>query len=118
MDPKPATPPPTPPSTTDAPTRSAVDAAVLATYAAFIATGFAFASWASRIPQVRDGLRLDPSELGLVLLAIAAGSLIALPLSGLIVSRFGSRWTVRTMAHGASLRRITRRRPTVLSRSN
>ena len=98
MDPKPATPTPAPPSTTDAPTRAAVDAAVLATYAAFISTGFAFASWASRIPQVRDGLRLDPSELGLVLLAIAAGSLIALPLSGLIVSRFGSRWTVRTMA--------------------
>jgi predicted MFS family arabinose efflux permease len=87
MDPKP-----------DAPTRSAVDAAVLATYAAFISTGFAFASWASRIPQVRDRLALDPSELGLVLLAIAAGSLIALPLSGLIVSRVGSRRTVQAMA--------------------
>jgi len=87
MDPKP-----------DAPTRSAVDAAVLATYAAFISTGFAFASWASRIPQVRDRLALDPSELGLVLLAIAAGSVIALPLSGVIVSRFGSRRTVQAMA--------------------
>src|SRR4029079_14775386 len=98
MDPKPATPTPAPPSTTDAPTRAAVDAAVLATYAAFISTGFAFASWASRIPQVRDGLRLDPSELGLVLLPIAAGSLIALPLSGLIVSRFGSPWTAPALA--------------------
>ena len=66
--------------------------------AVFIATGFAFASWASRIPQVRDRLVLDPSQLGLVLLAIAAGSLIALPLSGVIVGHVGSRWTVLSMA--------------------
>jgi fucose permease len=77
---------------------ASVRSAVLATYAVFIASGIAFASWASRIPQVRDGLHLDPSELGLVLLAIAAGSVIALPLSGVIVGHFGSRWTVRTTA--------------------
>jgi predicted MFS family arabinose efflux permease len=75
-----------------------VQPAALATSAAFIATGFAFASWASRIPQVRDRLQLDPAELGLVLLAIAAGSLIALPLSGVIVGRFGSRRTVAALA--------------------
>ena len=78
--------------------RRAVDAAIRATYAAFIATGFAFSSWASRIPQVKNGLDLDPSALGLVLLAIAAGSVPALPLSGPIVSRFGSRRTVTIMA--------------------
>jgi fucose permease len=75
-----------------------VRSAVLATYAVFIASGLAFASWASRIPQVRDRLELDPSELGLVLLAIAAGSVIALPLSGVVVGHFGSQWTVRTTA--------------------
>jgi fucose permease len=75
-----------------------VRSAVLATYAAFIASGIAFASWASRIPQVRDQLELDPSELGLVLLAIAAGSVIALPISGVVVGHFGSQWTVRTTA--------------------
>ncbi|MET0694377.1 MAG: MFS transporter [Propionibacteriaceae bacterium] len=75
-----------------------VSAGVRATYAAFIFTGFSFASWASRIPQVRDRLELDPSQLGLVLLAIAAGSLIALPLSGTIVGRYGSRRTVAVMA--------------------
>lgn len=79
-------------------TSASVRAGVLATYAAFIFTGFAFASWASRIPQVRDGLQLDPSELGLLLLAIAAGSLVALPLSGMVVARLGSRRTVATMA--------------------
>ena len=49
-------------------------AATRATYLAFIGAGFAFASWASRIPQVRDRLELDASSLGLVLLAVAAGS--------------------------------------------
>src|SRR6476659_1685117 len=75
-----------------------VRSAVLATYAVFIGSGVAFASWASRIPQVRDRFRLDPSELGIVLLAMAAGSVIALPLSGVIIGHFGSRWTVRTTA--------------------
>ena len=75
-----------------------VRGATSATYAAFGGSGFAFASWASRIPQVRDGLRLQPSRLGLVLLAIAAGSLLALPLSGAVIARVGSRRTVRAMA--------------------
>lgn len=79
-------------------TPPAVRAATTATYAAFIGSGFAFASWASRIPQVRDRLHLDPAALGLVLLAIAAGSLLALPLSGAVVSRIGSSRTVTAMA--------------------
>jgi fucose permease len=81
---------------TSAGINASVRSAVLATYAVFIASGIAFASWASRIPQVRDRLHLDPSELGLLLLAIAAGSVIALPLSGVIIGHFGSRWTVRS----------------------
>ncbi len=85
--------------TTAAPVRAeAIRAATTATYAAFIGSGFAFASWASRIPQVRDRLDLDPGALGLLLLAIAAGSLLALPLSGPIVTRIGSSRTVKTMA--------------------
>jgi MFS family permease len=76
----------------------AVRAATAATYAAFIGSGFAFATWASRIPQVRDRLGLEPATLGLVLLAVAAGSLLALPLSGPVVTRFGSRRTVMSMA--------------------
>jgi predicted MFS family arabinose efflux permease len=73
-------------------------AAVRGTYVAFIGAGFAFASWAARIPQVRDRLHLSPSELGLMLLSIAGGSLIALPLSGPIVHRLGPSRTVASMA--------------------
>ncbi|CCH88688.1 putative MFS-type transporter [Modestobacter italicus] len=81
-----------------APSGSQVQAAIRATYAAFIGAGFTFASWASRIPQVRTHLDLGPSELGLVLLAIAAGSVVALPASGPLIARFGSRRTVTSMA--------------------
>ena len=69
-----------------------------ATAAAFIGSGFAFASWASRIPQVRDQLHLDAAGLGLVLLAIAAGSVLALPLSGPVVAHWGTRRTTAGMA--------------------
>ncbi|MEV0714085.1 MFS transporter [Asanoa sp. NPDC050611] len=84
--------------TSSTPTSATVRSATAATYAAFIGSGFAFASWAARIPQIRDNLDLDPAALGLVLLAIAAGSLVALPLSGPVVTRIGSARTVQAMA--------------------
>jgi MFS family permease len=78
--------------------RQDVRGGVRGTYIAFIGSGFAFASWASRIPQVRSHLHLSPSQLGLVLFSIALGSLLALPLSGPVVHRLGSRRTVLWMA--------------------
>ena len=75
-----------------------LNGAIRATYGVFAANGMAFASWASRIPQVRDRLGLSPAGLGLVLLASAVGSVIALPLSGVIVGRFGTRATVTSMS--------------------
>jgi predicted MFS family arabinose efflux permease len=85
------------PVTLDQPA-AGVRAASRATYAAFIWSGASMASWASRIPQIRDSLHLTPSRLGLVLLSIAAGSLVSLVASGHIVARFGSRRTVAAMA--------------------
>jgi predicted MFS family arabinose efflux permease len=84
--------------TLTSPPPAQVKLASRATYGAFIGSGFAFASWAARIPQIRDRLHLSPSELGLVLLAVAGGSIIALPLSGPVVTRLGSRRTVAAMA--------------------
>jgi MFS family permease len=69
-----------------------------ATYAAFIAMGAGGASWAARIPQIRTSLQLSSAQLGLVLLCVAFGSLISLPLAGAIVHRFTSRRTVGAMA--------------------
>ena len=72
--------------------------ATLAVHAVFIASGFAFASWASRIPQVRDALELTPRTLGLVLLAIAVGSVVSMPLAGLVVGRLGTARTIAIMS--------------------
>ncbi len=77
------------------------DAAVRArrsTSVAFVAAGALFATWVSRIPQVRTQLGLSAAELGLALLAIAAGSLIALPVAGVVIHRSGTRLAVTVMS--------------------
>jgi len=74
-----------------------------AVYVVFTAAGFAFASWAARIPQVRDQLRVTPGVLGLILLSIAIGSTIAMPLSGLVITRIGERRTVQVMSLTSAL---------------
>jgi MFS family permease len=60
----------------------------------FFLNGFAFATWASRIPSARHELGLGPGQLGLLLLAASIGSVLALPSSGGSVQRFGARRVV------------------------
>jgi len=62
--------------------------------AAFVMAGIAFASWASRIPDVREELDLTPSRLGLVLIAMSAGAVLALPSAGWVVNHKGVATTV------------------------
>jgi MFS family permease len=77
-------------STTD----PAVRAASRAVFVVFALSGFNFSSWAARLPAVRDSLGLSPSQIGVLLLVGSVGSLLALPLSGLIVTRIGAPRTV------------------------
>ena len=72
--------------------------AAWAVVAVFVANGFMFANWASRVPTARDAFDLSPSRLGLVLLAASVGALIGLPLSGLVVERLGARRALVTFA--------------------
>ena len=62
-----------------------------ATRIVFAANGALFASWVSRIPAVRDDLGADERGLGFALLFVAVGSLLAMPLSGRVVSAVGAR---------------------------
>ncbi|MCR6648347.1 MAG: MFS transporter [Cellulomonas sp.] len=71
-----------------------VRAASFAVFAVFFLSGFNFASWASRLPAVRDGLELSAGRMGLLLLVGSVGSLVALPLSGTIIEHLGARRTV------------------------
>jgi MFS family permease len=57
----------------------------------FFLSGFSFSSWASRIPTIKAALDLNEAELGTILLTMPVSSLIGLPLSGWLVSRFDSR---------------------------
>ena len=69
--------------------------AAIATFTVFAINGFVFASWAARIPAVTRILDLTAGEMGLLLLTIAAGSVIALPLAGTVVARVGTASTIR-----------------------
>ena len=52
-------------------------------------------SWAARIPAVKERLDLGEAELGLALGLVALGALVAMPVSGWMSARGGSRRTTR-----------------------
>ncbi|RYV51073.1 MFS transporter [Pengzhenrongella frigida] len=76
------------------PVDTTVRAATIAVFAVFVLNGFNFANWASRIPAVRDALALSPAQIGVLLLVGSIGSLLALPLAGIVVMRLGAARTV------------------------
>ncbi|MGN6612480.1 MAG: MFS transporter [Angustibacter sp.] len=69
-----------------------------AVLAVFLLNGLVFAAWVSRIPSTRDRLGLEPAEVGLVLLAVSLGAVLALPSTGAVVQRVGAATTVRAGA--------------------
>jgi MFS family permease len=75
-----------------------VPAAAAATTLVFAALGVANASWAARIPQVKAQLGLSTTALGFVLIALALGSMVSLPLAGTIITRYGSRRSLGSAA--------------------
>ncbi len=70
-----------------------ISCARLATSWIFFANGAALGSWVPHIPDAKHALGLTDSVLGFALLAMAAGSLVGLPVSGALTARFGSRAT-------------------------
>ena len=72
--------------------------AKVAVAAVFALNGLCFATWAARIPQAQVELGLTAGRLGLLLLTLAAGAVIALPTAGSVTARLGA---ARTVAAGA-----------------
>jgi MFS family permease len=68
-----------------------VRAARCAAYAMFFADGIGFGVWAGHIPAFKQKFLLSDSSLSIVLLAVAAGSIVSMPLAGQAVRYFGSR---------------------------
>jgi len=56
----------------------------------FFILGVATATWAARLPAIKESLHLSDGRLGLALFAVPAGSVLTLALSGRIADRFGA----------------------------
>lgn len=72
----------------------------IATSVYFFLAGLCFSSWASRIPDIQARLHLNDAGLGSVLFALPVGLMISLPLSGWLVTRYGSKRMQLTGALG------------------
>jgi MFS family permease len=63
----------------------------LAVATIFCLNGLALANWIARIPDVKQQLALSDQRLGLVLLCVAVGALVAQPTVGWLIGHVGSR---------------------------
>jgi len=68
-----------------------IGAARLAVLTLFFINGLAGASWFVRIPDVQDSIGLSNALLGVTLLGLPAGAVVAMPIAGLMTNRVGSR---------------------------
>ncbi len=62
-----------------------------AVFAIFAASGLSIATWASRVPAIKDALQIDNSGIGLMLLAMGIASIVGISVSTLVIARFGTR---------------------------
>ena len=66
-------------------------AARRATSAIFLVCGTATSCWAPMVPFAKTRLAIDEGTLGLILLALGGGSVVAMPIAGIAIHRWGSR---------------------------
>ena len=69
----------------------------------FFVNGFVVASWIPYIPMVKSRHDIGDGQLGFMLLSMVVGGVLALPLAGWLVGRFGSRLVAAATAAGLSL---------------
>jgi MFS family permease len=62
----------------------------LAVAATFFLHGFLFGTWVPHIPLAKQRLDVGTGTFGLALLAIALGGIIAMPIAGVLINRYGS----------------------------
>jgi MFS family permease len=61
----------------------------------YFCMGLCFASWASRIPDIKTALHLNDGAFGSILFALPVGQFLMMPFSGKLVTHFGSRKVIR-----------------------
>lgn len=77
--------------------------AKLATRLAFIAAGFGVACWAPLVPYAKTRCQAGDATMGLILLLLAAGSVIAMPFAANLSARFGSKPVVFSGGIGSAI---------------
>jgi predicted MFS family arabinose efflux permease len=75
----------------------------LSTRLAFVAAGFGVACWAPLVPFAKTRCHLADDTMGLVLLLLGAGSIVAMPLAANLSARFGSKPVVLSGGVGLAL---------------
>src|SRR5690242_19482580 len=69
----------------------------------FLVHGLVVSTWVTRIPAVQSRLGLNNALLGATLLGTACGSVVAVPVCGWLVTRFGSRMVTAWSTFGFCL---------------
>jgi MFS family permease len=67
-----------------------------ATRLVFLVVGFLAAAWACLVPFAKANTELDEGTLGLVLLCLGVGSILAMPTAGALSTRYGCRVVLTT----------------------
>ncbi len=67
------------------------EAARLATRLAFLVAGFGISCWAPLVPFAKARLAIDEQTLGMLLLCLGVGSVIAMLFTGILSTKFGTR---------------------------
>lgn len=63
----------------------------LATRLSFLVAGFGMASWAPLVPFAKERLAVDDAVLGLLLLSLGIGSVVAMLATGILSARYGTK---------------------------
>ncbi|MDI3273768.1 MFS transporter [Pseudomonas sp. AL03] len=66
----------------------------MSTRIAFFIAGLGIAAWAPLVPYAKARAELDEGTLGLLLLCLGVGSILAMPMAGMLATRFGCRRVV------------------------
>jgi MFS family permease len=75
----------------------------LATRLSFFVAGFGVACWAPLVPFAKARLAVGDDTLGILLLCLGIGSVVAMPFTGVLSTRFGSKGVILASAIGLAL---------------
>lgn len=74
-----------------------------ATQLIFFICGLGISSWAPMVPYAKERLQLNDASLGLLLLFLGAGAVVMMPLTGMLIEKYGSRKVILVTSLGMAM---------------